>query len=746
MATDFKRVLESLRLAVALTDTSGAITSANAAFAELVSREPASLAGTDLAGLFAESDRKRVTQNHSRVAGGKAATALFEASLPSGDKPTWVSVSLQPALDAKDRPEGVVAILQDIGAQREVDEALNLLTARLLALADVSPSGMLIETAPGDIELVNDVLCRALSLDSAPQSLSGLPVWTVLARSPLIAKADITQARKQAAEPASIALTLADGRQAALEREPLVVEGEHGGAVWILREQGSAASAAEEGAAELAVIEKIGEELSVALEGISALDVRAQQMEFDDAMIEGVQRIRTSTATAMAAVGELVDFSRVSGRVVLHKAPFALRSALAQLIARVSQAAEERGCRLRMKVEQDVSDALEGDVARLEMVLKNLLESAFALVPGAEVTLQITPEYTTESGIQLSFAVVAAGAAAHAATARGAPDAGMGVALAKYMVAAMGGKLLIASRAGADALYSFSIEFPVHAAAPTPRRPTYVSLVGMPVLVVSADPEQRNGVSNLLRGFRMTPLEADNATMALALLERLVQEGTPAPLVILANRLPVQDGFLLAFRIRNHAKLRDTLVMMLATDGRPGDAIACRENGISAYMRYPISERQLNEAVVAVTGASVDADETPTLVTRHSLREQRKGATVLLVDASRDSQILAAHILGRQDCSVVVAQDLKEAVGALEQDVYDLVLVDTTLAGLEGKEAARMLRGHMGKNAESTRLVATSLDHGPAFRKATTGAGFDATVAKPFRKDELLALLPGQSV
>jgi CheY-like chemotaxis protein len=310
----------------------------------------------------------------------------------------------------------------------------------------------------------------------------------------------------------------------------------------------------------------------------------------------------------------------------------------------------------------------------------------------------------------------------------------------------MGGKLAIAARAGAEALYGFSIEFPVRPATPAPRRPTYVSLVAMQVLVVSADPAQRQGVSNMLRAFRMAPLEADNATMAIALLERLAQEGTPAPLVILANKLPVQDGFLLAFRIKNDERLRATLVMMLASDGRPGDAIACRENGIAAYMRYPISERQLNEAIVAVTGASVDADETPTLVTRHSLREQRKGATVLLVDASRDSQILAAHILGRQDCSVVVAQDLQEAVDALEQDVYDLVLVDTSLDGLGGKEAARTLRGHMGKNAETTRLVATSLDHGPAFQKAMRAIGFDETAAKPFRKDELLALLPRQSV
>ncbi|MGE5096220.1 MAG: response regulator [Betaproteobacteria bacterium] len=741
---DFRRIFDGLRVAVVVTDAAGAVTVANAAFATLVRQDAAALPGRDFASLFATRDRKRVQQNLARVGGGKAATALFDATLAGDEGAPSVSVSLQPCADAKEKSAGVVAVLQDIGAQRETDEALNLVSARLLALADVSPTGLLIETAPGDIELVNDVFCRSLALESAPQSLSGLRVWDVLARSPVVDAAALADARRHPAQAASVVLTLGDGRAVALEREPIVVEGAHGGAVWILRDEASAASAAGQGAAEIAVIHQIGEELSVALEGISAVAMRAQQLDFDPAMIERVQRIRASTETAMAAVGELVDFSRVSGGVTLRKAPFDLRPALAQLIARVSQGAQERGCRLRMKVEQDVADALEGDVERLQMVLKNLLESAFALLPGAEITLQITPEYTTESGIQLSFAVLAAGTAAQQAAARAVPDAGMGVALAKYMVAAMGGTLAIASRPGAEALYGFSTEFPVRPAPPAPPRPTYVSLVAMPVLVVSADAEQRRAVSGVLRGFRMLPLEADNAPMAIALLERLADEGSPVPLVIASNRLPVQDGFLLAFRIKHHPSLRDTLVMMLATEGRPGDAIACRENGISAYMRYPISDRQLNEAIVAVTGASVDADETPTLVTRHSLREQRKGATVLLVDPHRDSQILAAHILGRHDCSVVVAQDVAEAIGALEQDVYDLVLVDAALAGLEGEDAARSLRARLARNAQATRLVAASAENGAGFRRAMKEIGFDATVDKPFKRDELLALIPAK--
>jgi len=60
----------------------------------------------------------------------------------------------------------------------------------------------------------------------------------------------------------------------------------------------------------------------------------------------------------------------------------------------------------------------------------------------------------------------------------------------------------------------FTIEFPARRAPPPPRRPTFVSLVGMPVLVVSGDPGQRHELAGMLRGWRMTPMEADNASMA----------------------------------------------------------------------------------------------------------------------------------------------------------------------------------------------------------------------------------------
>jgi PAS domain S-box-containing protein len=740
MATeDFKRVVETLRTAVALTDPKGTVAFANAAFVRLSGDPDHGASGIALASLFHKEDAKRVQQSVARIAEGKTASAILDLRVAAGE--SWVQLALQPALDSRDKPAGIVAVLHDIAGQRETESALNLTSARLMALVEASPNAALIENAAGEVELVNEAFCRLLGLESAAQSLMGLPAIEVVGRSKAVDAKALSHAHRKPDAPASIALARADGHPATLERQPLLVDEEPAGALWSSHaDSGGGAAKADPGASEIALIEKIGAELSVALEGLSAISIRAQQMEFDPALVEHFQRIRNSTETALLAIGDLVDFSKVEGGIELEKAEFRLRAAVAGLVKRVAQPAEESGCRLRVKVEQDVPDDLEGDVERLQLLLRNLLDSAFAVFPGTDVALAISPEYTTEGGIQLSFAVTASAGAAEKAAPRSSAEAGMGVAVARFMVTAMGGKLAVGSRP-ADPLYAFTIEFPVRPGPPPPRRPTFVTLVGLPVLVVSEDPAQRHELTNLLRGWRLTPMEADNAAMAIALLERLHDEGSPVPLMLVTDRMAVQDGFLLAFRVKNHPKLLDTLVMMLASEGRPGDAIACRENGIAAYLRHPLADKQLHDAIVAVTGASVDADETPTLVTRHSLREQRKGATILLVDPHRDSHMLAAHILRKRDSSLVVASDLAEAVASLDQDLYDLVFVDTSLAGLDGPDAAAILRSHIKRDPQASRIYATSVDHSPVFTKAKQAEGFDGTLAKPFRRDNLLAIL-----
>src|SRR5206468_1759568 len=168
-------------------------------------------------------------------ADGKAAFAFADAPLTTVDlSERWVQVGFQPTPDSHGKG-GVIALLQDIGTQRETEAALNLLTARVIALAEQSPLAMLIETAPGDIELVNAPFIELLGLDSAPQSLSGLPVRDVLSRSERIDSRALEQALRNAEEAATLTLHTPDTGAVELERHPLVVDDEPAGAVWTSR-------------------------------------------------------------------------------------------------------------------------------------------------------------------------------------------------------------------------------------------------------------------------------------------------------------------------------------------------------------------------------------------------------------------------------------------------------------------------------------------------------------------------------
>jgi PAS domain S-box-containing protein len=434
---DFKRIVEALPVAIALCDAKGEVLFANPAFAQAAGLDQAPLAS--LAEAFVEEDRKRIAQSVARVADRKAASGTLDVTLAGG---RFIQLSLTSASATRDKGN-VVALLQDLTSQHDTETALNISAARLLALTEATPIATMIESVHGDIELANEAFCRLLGLESAPQSLTGVNAAETLAR--------------------------ARGAAQSLDRQPIMMDEEPAGAMWLGKLAASEAAVARKGVAEVALIEKIAMELSVAMEGLSAVAIRAQQMDVDPTIVEAFKRIRTSTETAMAAIGDLVDFSKLSGGVVLHKQEFALRASLADLVARVIPDAEEHRCRLRIKVEQDVADSLEGDIERLQLVLKNLLDTAFTLLPESEVTLQITPEYVTESGIQLSFSVAATGSAEARGRAASA-ESGMGVAVAKFMVAAMGGKLAAGVRAAGDALFSFTLEFPVRPAAPPPRR------------------------------------------------------------------------------------------------------------------------------------------------------------------------------------------------------------------------------------------------------------------------------------
>lgn len=703
--------------------------------------------GYEFATRLNAGERSRFEQTLKRVIDGKTMSATLELMLtPPDGEALPVEIKLAAISREGGKVSGAAAWLRDLSVEKANEMAANVQGTHLLDLVENVSDACVVESALGLVEMVNGAFCDLFAIKSASQSLVGMTCAQLFEDASKVTEKRIGPIYfpLDSEEADQLEFALASGQ--GIEQQTLPVAGENGiaGRLHLFRptikqdaKDAKVLSAITATAAvQMELIERIARELASTVEGAGGALRRTEQLELPTEALEHFRQVEASAKSAFAAIARLIDFSRLeSGDVALDASDFHLRELIATMLERQAHSAETHGLQLKLRIEQDVPENLRGDGARLVLALRNLLECGLAgNDAGAELSLAIEPEYVAEGISHLSFTVEHTQPKGVARSKTLSPAGVMKYSLARQIVRALGGKIEIRERKESIA-YTFTAAFPIHGVKPARTRPTFVTLTGLPVLIVSSDPAERKELAELARSWRMHPREADNAAMALQLLTRVGDESSAIPLVITANNMRTQDGFMLAFRIKHQPKLKNTTVIMLARGGRPGDAIQCRENSISAYLRHPISADQLNEAISAVMGAQDDAEATQTLITRHSLRESKAG-TVLLIDNNRDQNVLAAKALRKKDYRVVVADNAADAQAVLLQDIFDVILVDPATPGFEaGTEITAQLRALFADGRDIPILLADSRRGSAAIN--ADNSEYNGVIAKPYDKENI---------
>lgn len=752
--SQFEQLLSALNEPIFEMDAAGVVTFAAPALRQWTSRD----SGFLMADVVNPVDRPRFLNALQRILDGQTANAQLEMRLTDAD---GIEHPIEMKL-AANRQEGgktlsVVAWLRDLTSEKARDAAANIHLSHLADLIEHISDACIIETADGTIEQVNIAFCEMFGIKSATQSLIGTSCEAAFLQAVGEKKGGLSYPPFTTAVASEIELSLGEKRRVKHQLRPVLVDATVVARLHVFRVVDNksktisptppASTLSVTDAAQLQTIEKIAHDLADTVEGAGSAIYRAEQLELPGQVLESFRRVERSAQSAFAAIAGLVDFSKLeSSEIELDIGEFYLRENIASMLSQIVPRAEQCGVQLKLRVEQDVPKHLTGDGARLMLCLRNLLECALPMlaeaVAGTEVSLLVEPEYSADNHIHLSFTVTQTLPKGTTRPKSTNPATMMQLSLARQIVRAMhfnatgkaGGKIDVKERKEHTS-WHFAAAFPYRAARSTHRRPTYVTLTGMHIMIVSNDIAQRKFLSELARGWRMIPHEADNAAMALRLLTRVAEEQEAIPLVITANQLPVQDGFTLAFRIRHNYKLRETAVVMLTATGRPGDAMACRENGIIAYLRQPLSPNQLFEAFSAVVGAHQDDESSATLITRHSLREAKAG-TILVIDSNREQAMAAAIALKKADYRISTADSDTVAQIEIDQDTYDLVIIDPTTTGFADlgiESLPEALRKKLPPASHNIPILLALADDISAVEY-----GFAGTVKKPYDKEELI--------
>lgn len=174
--------------------------------------------------------------------------------------------------------------------------------------------------------------------------------------------------------------------------------------------------------------------------------------------------------------------------------------------------------------------------------------------------------------------------------------------------------------------------------------------------------------------------------------------------------------------------------MMLTSGGRSGDATRCRDLGFAAYLHKPVRRAELYRAILAALGSSSEASAVPIA---EPLANTCRPLQILLVEDNPVNQRVAVSMLEKQGHSLKVANNGLEALAALDQQDFDVVLMDMQMPEMDGLEATAEIRRRERQTTRHIPIIAMTAAAMKGDRERCLQAGMDGYVSKPFRIREL---------
>ena len=518
-------------------------------------------------------------------------------------------------------------------------------------------------------------------------------------------------------------------------------------------------------------------EIRTPVNGIIGMTELAMETELTEEQGEYLKIVKESADSLLTLINDILDFSKIeAGKLDLELNQFDLRDCVSDTGRAQALLAHEKGLELVCEVAPDVPAFLIGDPGRVRQVMVNLLGNAIKFTDQGEVVLRCevwkpTKEQESESKggsigggcegtVRLHFTVTDTGigvaadkldlifgkfAQADGSTTRKYGGTGLGLAISAQLVGMMGGRIWVESEVGKGSVFHFTAEFEKSSCPESYETPPEsVDLRCMPVLVVDDNATNRRVLERRLAGWQMRPTSAEGGEQALAMMRESKETGEPFPLVLLDAMMPGMDGFALAEKIKHDPTLAGATIMMLSSAGRRGDAARCRELGVVAYLSKPVTSSELLDAIVIALGGQKAEQECPGLVTRHSLRENRRRLRVLLVEDNEVNLKLAVRLLEKHQHTVAVANDGQQALDELDRagrDAFDLILMDVQMPVMGGFEATACIREREKTTGGHIPIIAMTANAMKGDREECLKSGMDDYISKPLDIRRLADLL-----
>lgn len=474
---------------------------------------------------------------------------------------------------------------------------------------------------------------------------------------------------------------------------------------------------------------------------------------------EYIETIRISGEALRSVINDILDFSKIeSGRMELEKIDFDIYSLVDDTVEMIAAQVHRKGIAIGAYIDPNVPTWLTGDASRIRQVLNNLLSNSAKFTEKGEISILVKASQKKDKQVTVLFEITDSGigitteilsrlfqpfSQGDLSTSRKYGGTGLGLAISKRLVEFMNGTIHVESMPGHGSKFWFTIPLTEckHAIAKIKKFEPSPELMNKRILCVDDNLINHNIIKQQVETWKMRCDTAINAAEALSMLKKAIDENDPYSLALIDYIMPGMNGVEMVRIMRKLPETEKTPVIMLSSIGTTFDTQKLQDLGISISLSKPVRQLKLFQSISAVlTQTAANPNEMADLT--QPTPKKIKSARILLAEDNIINQRVTQKILAKLGYRADTVADGFEALTAIQQIPYDLILMDCQMPDMDGYTATQEIR-HLEKKQKNRRIpiIAMTAHALKGDREKCLESGMDDYISKPVDVQKLALIL-----
>lgn len=503
-------------------------------------------------------------------------------------------------------------------------------------------------------------------------------------------------------------------------------------------------------------------EIRTPMNAIIGLSYLALKTSLNHQQQDYLNKIHRSSNNLLALINNVLDFSKIEAEhLILETTTFRFDQLMDDICDLLREGAETNHLELFLSYPPNMPLSLIGDPLRISQILINLASNAIKFTKEGEVSVQVNIIKQTINQIELEFIVSDTGIGmgkqaieklftpfeqADTSTTRRFGGTGLGMSITRQLVDLMGGEIQVKSELGIGTQYKITMVLGVdEAIQPLTRESDTSLLTSKKILIVDDNQAARDYFEAILKSAGANPVAVPSGHDALNALEDSINtKQSGFDLIIMDWRMPGMSGIECIEQIKNNLGSNTPALLMVTGNDEESIIPAYVKTSLGGFLLKPLTPTALlNSLIQVLTEGNIK--QVQEIQDKHIQEEAIQsigGANILLAEDNPINQQVASELLQGFGLNVDIANNGLEAVAAVIENKYDIILMDIQMPEMDGYESTRAIRANTASSYfQNIPIIAMTAHALKTDKEKCQRVGMNGHISKPIIISELVNAL-----